>query len=48
MPFSRMLPDDGFMIFMAHRASVDFPQPDSPTIPSTSPRESASDTPRTA
>jgi hypothetical protein len=33
---------------MMHRARVDFPQPDSPTIPSVSPRRSVKLTPSTA
>ena len=48
MPRRRMAPALGSISRTIMRASVDFPQPDSPTIPSVSRSRSVNDTPSTA
>ena len=47
-PSKRTVPLVGSSRRMITRASVDFPQPDSPTIPSVSPRRTVSETPSSA
>src|SRR6188768_774347 len=47
-PSNRTVPPVGSSRRMITRASVDFPQPDSPTIPSVSPRRTWSETPSSA
>ena len=51
-PLYRMLPElilpGGFMSFKMERPRVDFPQPDSPTMPRTSPFRTESETSSTA
>ncbi|MNV90441.1 hypothetical protein D3C71_1848280 [compost metagenome] len=47
-PSKIMLPESDFIMRIISRASVDLPQPDSPTIPSTSPFLSLKLTPSTA
>jgi len=47
-PFSRSSPDVGRSIMVTCRASVDLPQPDSPTIANVSPSRTLKDTPSSA
>src|SRR3954464_3781060 len=48
MPSNRTLPESGVSNISSVRASVDFPQPDSPTRPSVSPRTRSSVMPSSA
>jgi hypothetical protein len=47
-PSNRIRPPVGSRSFTMQRASVDFPQPDSPTMPSVSPGLMLKETPSTA